>query len=401
MTSTATRSVLKIVWVMWIALGIFGVEATEADSTSEERRIVVVADIHGALEPLRIILRQADLIDEEDEWIGGSSVLVQTGDILDRGTGARGAAELLQSLQKKAERQGGEVVVLLGNHETLNLTMDLRDVTSDIAAAFARKRSEKRRNQYCDRLTERWRKRLRKRGKQGNSKIFSAECRENTPAGLLEYVEALEPGGSLGRWLRRLPIIAEVDGWLFVHGGLSEVYAESSVDELNRRVSEEIARFDRLRGGLLQRGLITSTTRFKEIVEVSRALHQVSAQRGREMDRVFAEDLASMESLKSWAIFDPDGPLWFRGYARWSDEEGEEKVSRILTAQQAKGVVVGHTPQKSRSVTGRFDNRIWLIDTGMLAEVYGGRPSALEILGDRLTAIYPDERQPLAGPKSQ
>jgi hypothetical protein len=33
-----------------------------------------------------------------------------------------------------------------------------------------------------------------------------------------------------------------------------------------------------------------------------------------------------------------------------------------------------------------------LIDTGMLTSVYKGRASALEITGDRLTAIYADGR---------
>jgi hypothetical protein len=38
----------------------------------------------------------------------------------------------------------------------------------------------------------------------------------------------------------------------------------------------------------------------------------------------------------------------------------------------------------------RFGGRAILIDTGMLTAVYKGRPSALEINGDSLTAYYTD-----------
>ena len=44
----------------------------------------------------------------------------------------------------------------------------------------------------------------------------------------------------------------------------------------------------------------------------------------------------------------------------------------------------------------RFGGRALLIDTGMLTSVYKGRASALEIDGDRLTAVYEDARVPLS-----
>jgi hypothetical protein len=40
---------------------------------------------------------------------------------------------------------------------------------------------------------------------------------------------------------------------------------------------------------------------------------------------------------------------------------------------------------------------VFLIDTGMLSSFYkGGRPSALEIEGGRITAIYTGERETLS-----
>ena len=50
--------------------------------------------------------------------------------------------------------------------------------------------------------------------------------------------------------------------------------------------------------------------------------------------------------------------------------------------------MVGHTVPATRRITPRFGGRVWLIDTGMLTGAYGGRPSALEIRGNTLTAFY-------------
>ena len=41
------------------------------------------------------------------------------------------------------------------------------------------------------------------------------------------------------------------------------------------------------------------------------------------------------------------------------------------------------------------DDRVFLIDTGMLSETYQGRASAIELTDTGATAIYPDDRVPL------
>jgi len=48
-------------------------------------------------------------------------VLVQTGDVLDRGEGSADALRLLAKLQRQARKVNGQVVVLMGNHELMNL----------------------------------------------------------------------------------------------------------------------------------------------------------------------------------------------------------------------------------------------------------------------------------------
>src|SRR3981189_1795832 len=41
-----------------------------------------------------------------------------------------------------------------------------------------------------------------------------------------------------------------------------------------------------------------------------------------------------------------DGPLWFRGYDQWNEEEGAPKASKLLQSYKATHIVVGHTVQK-------------------------------------------------------
>ena len=61
-------------------------------------------------------------------------------------------------------------------------------------------------------------------------------------------------------------------------------------------------------------------------------------------------------------------------------------------------MVVGHTPRLPGRIMPRFDNRVFPIDTGMLSTFFkGGRASALEIAGDRVTAIYVDRARSAGG----
>jgi hypothetical protein len=85
------------------------------------RRAVVVGDVHGELDGLREILRHAGLIDARDTWAGGGSLLIQTGDVVDRGPHSRESLQLLRTLQLQAPGSGGQVVRLCGNHELMLL----------------------------------------------------------------------------------------------------------------------------------------------------------------------------------------------------------------------------------------------------------------------------------------
>jgi hypothetical protein len=95
-------------------------------------RLVAVGDLHGDLERTRAVLHLAGLLEPKtDRWIGGAAVLVQTGDILDRGDDEPDILALLATLRTQARAAGGDVITLLGNHELMNAAADFRYVTPD------------------------------------------------------------------------------------------------------------------------------------------------------------------------------------------------------------------------------------------------------------------------------
>ncbi|GHT38988.1 hypothetical protein FACS189437_01140 [Bacteroidia bacterium] len=81
------------------------------------RNIFVVGDVHGHYEQFVMILRAAELVDQNLNWSGGGSVLIQMGDIIDKGPDSVKTDELADSLQIQAADAGGEFVRLIGNHE--------------------------------------------------------------------------------------------------------------------------------------------------------------------------------------------------------------------------------------------------------------------------------------------
>ena len=82
-------------------------------------RVVAVGDVHGDVIAFRSTLRACALIDDAERWVGGDAVLVQCGDVLDRGTAEAECLALLRGLVDEARDAGGRVVRLLGNHEAV------------------------------------------------------------------------------------------------------------------------------------------------------------------------------------------------------------------------------------------------------------------------------------------
>lgn len=104
---------------------------------AEQKRRIVVGDVHGELDIFREIIRNAGLIDSQDRWIGGDNVLIQTGDTIDRGPYSLDSFDFLRKLQKEAMKANGEVVRLCGNHELMILQGYYHYTNIDEPYAFA------------------------------------------------------------------------------------------------------------------------------------------------------------------------------------------------------------------------------------------------------------------------
>ncbi|MCY7340225.1 MAG: metallophosphoesterase [Sphingomonas bacterium] len=304
-------------------------------------RIVAIGDLHGDFDAWRAIARAAKLIDDAGRWTGQKTVLVQTGDIVDRGPDSLKIIRDLMRLEREAARAGGRVIVLVGNHEAMMVTDDLRYVHPGEFAAFVDRQSARRRDQVfaANRLA------IEAAYRRQDATLTAPAIRDRwlarTKLGQLEYEAAWAPTGELGRWIIGKPAIVRLGSTLFVHGGLSPAYAAVPLDDINRRV----------KAALLARE-------------------------------------TAVESI----INDPAGPLWYRGLAGLPVEGAPapavpllpiaEQLDIVLKAAAAQRIVIGHTPLL-RGVQVSEGGRLVRIDSG-ISRAYSGVPGYVEILGERV-----------------
>ena len=304
-------------------------------------RIVAVGDLHGDFVAWTAIAKAAGLVDARGHWAGGRTIFVQTGDIADRGPDSLSIIRQIQTLQREAPRAGGKVIALIGNHEAMIVTGDLRYVSAGEYASFTDPRSKARRDRFFvdHRVT------LEADARKRDSSLSPAAIRDAfnraTPLGMVELTQAWRADGSIGKWVLANNAVAVVGGTAFVHGGISPKYASLGADEINSRVRAS---------------------------------------------------LRALDTGERAIINDPLGPLWYRGLITPGDAVGglatpatpEQQLGLALKGLSATRLVVGHTPQV-RGISVRFGGRLIAIDTG-ISSAYGGKLSYLEIIGDRVTA---------------
>ena len=309
-------------------------------------RIVAVGDLHGDYSAWRDIARASGVVGPNGQWAGGRTTLVQVGDVVDRGADSLKIVRELMRLQKEAPKRGGRVIVLVGNHEAMNVTGDLRYVTPGEFAAFSTRSSAELRDRLYEARKDEIEAKYRAKDPSLSASAIRAAWIEDTPPGWVEHRLAWAPDGEVGRWVIRNPAAAMINGNLFVHGGLSAEYSKLALADLNKKVASALAAVDR-----------------------------------------------SDDSI----INSPLGPLWYRGLVTRDPKHAdipapapgepprpaiEQELSTVLGAYGAKRIVVGHTPNLS-GIQILYGGRLVTIDSGNSSH-YGGTPSYLEIVGDRL-----------------
>ena len=189
-------------------------------------------------------------------------------------------------------------------------------------------------------------------GKPFDPAAYREAFMKEIPLGSLEMRFAFEAKGEYGAWVRQRAAVARINGILFMHGGISEPVSMMGCEGINAAVR-------------------------KDLLSVPVPLEQV------------ATLFAASET----------GPLWYRGLASEPEASLAPTLDVILERMKARAIVIGHTTVAGK-LTPRLGGRVIMIDTGMVnGEFYpGGVASALELQGNKATAIYLDRREPLVTP---
>jgi hypothetical protein len=149
----------------------------EAPVWPASEKMLAISDIEGEFENFRYMLIADHVMDSLYNWTYGNGVLVICGDLFDRGKDVVAELWLLYKLEGEAEASGGYVHTILGNHDIMNLSGDIRYVQP----------------RYIE-----------------NAKIIGKN-----------YLELYDKNSELGRWLRSKNIIEKIGDNLCLHGGIS------------------------------------------------------------------------------------------------------------------------------------------------------------------------------------
>ncbi|MDH3988891.1 MAG: metallophosphoesterase [Gammaproteobacteria bacterium] len=347
-------------------------------------RIVAVGDIHGAYDGLIATLQGAGVIDDKLAWSGGKTHLVFTGDLLDRGAKSRDVMDLVMRLEKEALRDGGRVHLVLGNHEVMNLTGDLRYVANAEYIAFLdmEKRKERRR----------WYKRFKNGTPEDmDESTVLSQFNKKAPPGFFGHRRAFRHDGIYGKWLLEKPFIVVVNETAFVHGGLPAFVAEYGLEGPNVTLKQHLNEYVVTRDYLADNDVMSPIDRFKEIPKMFAGLANAGQIPDEYLDEVqTAIDLS--ESPLHWGA----GPTWYRGTAMCNQLVEGDSLNRVFSRIGASRVVMGHTSTVTRLVQQRMNGQVVEIDTGMLKSTYKGSGNALVIEGDALSVVNEDGRNDLS-----
>ena len=339
--------------------------------TDTDARVVAFGDVHGAYDEFTTLLREVGVIDANGDWSGGDTHLVSLGDLIDRGPGSRDVVELLMKLDGQAAAAGGAVHVILGNHEVMVMSGDLRYVSRAEFAAFAGDETPAER----EALFQGW---LAEQPAQPElaEEAARANFEEKYPPGYLGLQKAYAPDGALGRWLSTLPLVIRVNDRLYAHGGISSGLSETSLEDINGENKEELAKYLQVVEKMRDDGILDRHVGFWERRQhLNRKAEAVLAADPDDRPAWFQDFLAMME-LEDAFIFNDQSPIWYRGNAYCHPYAESFNTERILKRTGTKQLVIGHTPNPTGAIQ-RLDGQVLRLDTGMLKSVYKGKATAL------------------------
>lgn len=286
--SVSKKSIVCLYWLLAFCCS--------SIAMAKPKPIYAVGDLHADLSSAQKTFQMAGIVDQSGHWILSDSIVVQTGDLTDRGPDGEPLLEWMRQLEAEASQFNSQFIILMGNHEAMNLQGDWRYVSQADIASFG--------------------------GLEPRKQAFS-----------------LSQKGKWATWLIDKQAVVQIDGTVFVHGGVSKHYA---------RPAESLS------------------------TDVKMALL----------------------GLGPREILGELGPLWYRGYWQQSEVEACLESAYVLKELGAKRLVMGHTTQRDGRVHSRCNHTLFAIDTG-ISRHYGEHPAALRIENDVVFAIYPSGEERL------
>jgi hypothetical protein len=288
-------------------------------------RIIVIGDIHGDRSKLLEGLILARLIDNNN-WIGGNTIVVQVGDQIDSCNRNMGPIEqcnviqrsddipddinilyFMTELHKKASKHGGAVYSLVGNHEIMNVTGDMTYVSHQNLSSF---------------------------DKETGSYIKGREKR----------IELFQPGNSIANFLacsRQLALV--IGSNLFVHGGIIPIIASKyrNINDINMLLT------------LFLLGELEEPYLFNDLFTSGKT-----------------------------------SPLWTRVFG-FKINNCDDYLKPLEKIYNVNNIFVGHTPQIKHGITQQCNNRVWMTDIGMSRAFNNpvSKAQVLEILNDNIFNI--------------
>ena len=168
-----------------------------AAAPAQDPVVIAIGDLHGDLHAAQQAFRLAGATNSENIWQGKNMVVIQTGDLIDRGPQDAEVLDWIHRLQQQAPQFNSTLHLLNSNHELMNVRGDFR---------------------Y----------------------IHPNNFKNQTPE---QRLKSFRPGGKYAIQLTQRPVIFQYGDTVFVHGGVLPHHVEYGVDKIN----DDYAAF--LRGG--------------------------------------------------------------------------------------------------------------------------------------------------------
>jgi hypothetical protein len=374
---------------LFLALGLFFLVSPFGQGLSAQNRlhgvekVVAIADIHGAAAAFESLLRETRLVDSDLNWVGAAAILVIVGDVLDRGAESRRVLELIQRLENQAESAGGRTMLVLGNHEIMNLVGDLRYVSVEEFSAYEDLEDQSDRETAFSRFVS-----LPDRT-QDDEPTLRDQFNASFPPGFFGHRAAFSSTGPFGRWLLGKPVIVAVNDSAFAHAGIAARFSQVSLEDINRSAGETLNGYVTEMEELLATSVLYPEDSFYEQPRKTESYLAGQREAGVAVPDDTVKSASRLSELHTAPLFSGDSVTWYRGTASCSPAIERPRLEVALDTLGVERIVVGHTPTPNHRVLSRFDGQVIRADTGMLATYFQGQPAAIIITGSSVQALYP------------